>query len=111
MVGMHMSMSPALIQSHRLEQRQRLSMQQRLEIKAQQTLLMIELVAALREERYQPKGDCPKCRRILSPNEILAGFRDDVEDFTTRCTGCSYRFEPLLICFTKRRKDGNPVLL
>ncbi len=92
-----MSMSPSLTQT--MVQRQTMTMSQRHAIKAQQTMMQIELVATLRDERYEPRATCPKCGRSLAPNEILAGFLDVVDDFTTECTGCHHRFEPLLICF------------
>lgn len=101
MVGMRMSMGPALTQSMGMYQRQRqiFSLEQRQTIRAHQTGLQIELVAALRNERFIAAGCCPSCRRELKPNEILAGFTQDVHDFTTQCTGCRRRFEPSLICF------------
>jgi hypothetical protein len=74
-------------------------MAQRQLIKSQQVGLQIGLVAALRDERYEPRATCPRCGRKLEPNEILAGFSRDVNDFTTGCTGCHHRFEPRLICF------------
>lgn len=82
-----------------MEMRQCMTQAQRQEIKAEQTLLLFELSGALRGERYQPQAKCPKCFRELKPHEILGGFRTDVNDFTTSCTGCHHRFEPKLICF------------
>lgn len=63
--------------------------------------LRMELIHALRGERYKPQGICPSCRRKLTPTEIIAGFNQDPSDFTTLCTGCGTRFAPLLICFGK----------
>lgn len=97
MYGMTMSMIPSLTQ--RVEQRLTMTLAQRQAVKTQQTMLQIELVATLRDERYQPKAKCPSCGRELKANEILAGFLADVNDFTTQCTGCRHRFEPKLICF------------
>lgn len=96
-MSMSMSMRPTLTQ--RMAQHQSLTMEQRQKLSVHQTMMQIGLVAALRDERYQPVGDCPSCGRKLQPNEILAGFTADVNDFTTLCTGCNRRFEPKLICF------------
>lgn len=98
-LGMSFSMSPSLRQTQRMEMRQSLSLEQRMEIKSKQTMLLIELAGSLRGERYVPLAKCPKCFRELQPHEILGGFNNDVNDFTTRCTGCGCRFEPRLICF------------
>lgn len=96
-MGITQSARTELTQTQRLETR--LTPQQRQQISAQQIGLWLELVAGLREERYTPQANCPSCHRDLAPHEILAGFTHDVNDFTTRCTGCGYRFEPHLIAF------------
>ncbi|MBI3421138.1 MAG: hypothetical protein HY006_03675 [Candidatus Sungbacteria bacterium] len=84
-----------------MSQRQevRLTMEQRAEIRSYQLQLQIELSGAVRDEKYTPKAHCPQCYRELTANEILAGFLRDVNDFTTKCSGCGHRFEPKLICF------------
>lgn len=90
---------------HRLRQTQ--SLAQTLRLTQEQRHLLIQravshrlaLLEALREERYEPRGDCPRCSRKLTPAEILRGFNRDPEDFTTGCTACGHRFEPKLICF------------
>lgn len=61
--------------------------------------LRMELIEALRGERYRPRGICPSCGRKLKPEEIIAGFNRDPNDFTTKCPGCGTRFQPILICF------------
>ena len=96
-IGMSMSLLPELTQSYRLETR--LTLKQKQAISAQQIGLWLELVAGLKEERYTPQAHCPSCYRVLEPREILAGFTHNVKDFTTRCTGCGYRFEPKLVVF------------
>lgn len=61
--------------------------------------LRMELVQALRAEKYEPQAECPKCHHKLTPVEILRGFNRDPNDFTTACSSCGHRFEPRLICF------------
>ena len=63
--------------------------------------LRLDLIEALRQERYEPKATCPGCGRKMTALEILRGFNQDPRDFTTECTGCHTRFQPLLICFGK----------
>lgn len=93
-----------------LEQSLRSTLKQSIELSQQLTLeqrhllcshllgLQLELIQALREENYQPEGSCPSCRHVLTPLSIIQGFRDDVNDFTTKCPVCKVRFEPKLIC-------------
>lgn len=89
MIGFEFGCKTRMEQSHRVSQET-----------AQEHIfpLRLELIHALRGERYKPQGICPSCGRKLTPTEIIAGFNRDPNDFTTRCT-CGTRFEPLLICF------------
>lgn len=95
-MGASLSASPVLTQ--RTEQRQRLSARQRQALATQQTGLLIQLAAALRSEKWEPSGNCPGCAYTLEAREILAGFLDVVDDFTTECPKCGQRFEPRVIC-------------
>jgi hypothetical protein len=61
--------------------------------------LRLGLITALRGERYEPRGECPKCGRKLTAVEIISGFNDDPNDFTTCCSACHCRFQPTLISF------------
>lgn len=94
-------MSMELRQSVSVQQRQeiRLSHEQRLAIAEQQLGLRLELVGALHDEQYTPRGDCPSCAHKMTPAEIVRGFNAEPTDFTTGCPKCRYRFEVKLICF------------
>ena len=89
--------------SHRLEQKLEhklnLSHEQRLRLRTHVFSLKIELIEALRAERYNPSGECPRCMHKLTHVEILSGFNRDPEDYTTKCPRCNTRFEPRLIMF------------
>ena len=37
-------------------------------------------------------SECPKCFHIMSEKDIIAGFKDDVVDFTTDCPNCGHSF-------------------
>jgi DNA-directed RNA polymerase subunit RPC12/RpoP len=87
-----------MIQTQRLEQ-QCLTLQQRQFILSQELTTRIALVAELRNERYEPKAICPKCNRKLEVIEIVSGFNQDPNDFTTRCPKCRHRFPAKLICY------------
>jgi len=91
--GMSFSLRPVLSQSLRLSQEQRIKMKQFA------FSFRLRLLQALRDEKYEPEGTCPNCLRKMTPVEIIEGFNRDVNDFTTCCSGCGYRFEPKLICF------------
>ncbi len=92
---MELSCSPEIRQTHEL------SPEQKVQVEEYSLALRVELIQKLRDERYEPKGVCPKCSRKLSPIEIIRGFNQDPNDFTTCCSACHYRFEPTLVCFGK----------
>lgn len=99
-MSMGMSMSHSVRQEQRVVQSMRLSHAQRLQLGNHIFALRTSLIQELRDERYDPKGTCPNCEKKLTPVEIINGFNQDPNDFTTRCPGCSQRFEPRLICFS-----------
>ena len=94
---MKMSLGCGMFQSAKLSAEQRLEQKTRLKLSILSQWL--QLVGEMRGERYSPKGTCPECHRELNPVEILGGFNDDPNDFTTRCSGCGHRFQPILISF------------
>jgi len=96
-MSMSCSLSCSLRQTQTLAQSLRLSQGQRLALQQKQLGLRLGLVEALREERYEPKGQCPSCSRELTAVEIINGFNKDPNDFTTRCSACGKRFEPTLL--------------
>lgn len=59
--------------------------------------LKLGLIQEIRGEDYKPKGDCPKCGRVLTPAEIIRGFNRDPQDYTTRCPKCGSRFVSFLM--------------
>ncbi len=79
-----------------VRQEQRLTHTQKQEIKAGLLSARLDLVGAIHGGSYRPRATCPGCYRKLTPLEIIAGFRDDVTDYTTSCTYCNKRFEPKL---------------
>ncbi|OGD31799.1 hypothetical protein A3C91_00015 [Candidatus Azambacteria bacterium RIFCSPHIGHO2_02_FULL_52_12] len=81
-----------------IKQKQELKLKQRLQLHQRAFGLRMELVQALRGVRYTPKGDCPQCNKKMTPVEIIRGFNQDPNDFTTRCARrrCGYRFTPIL---------------
>ncbi len=94
MVGCHLS--------HRVEQRLEARLEARLEqaVKLDYILsVRLALIQALRGEKYEPKAECPECGRDLTAVEIIRGFNQDPNDFTTSCTRCGYRFQPIIVCF------------
>ncbi len=80
--------------SLRQEQRQKFSLEHRPD---KNFTLRLSLIQVLSGELYTPRGNCPMCSKQLTPAEILSGFNDDPNDFTTGCPGCEYRFRPLLV--------------
>ncbi len=97
-------MSIGMSLSHRIRQTQSLGLSLRLSHATQmlvQSLLLairLELIAVLRGERYEPKAECPKCSREMTPIEIVRGFNQDPRDYTTACSACGHRFAPDLVC-------------
>ncbi|MBI5400806.1 MAG: hypothetical protein HZB12_01675 [Candidatus Yonathbacteria bacterium] len=85
----------------------RLSQAQRLRLKTHVFAMRLSLIGDLHGERYEPKATCPACKRELTAVEIIGGFNQDTQDFTTCCSGCRQRFEPKLICFG----DGSQIQL
>lgn len=75
-----------------------LSVEQRVQIQQAQLQMRLDLVEALRGDKYEPQATCPKCSRKMTALEIIRGFLPDPDNFTTRCTNCSHRFQPKLIC-------------
>ncbi|KKS53984.1 MAG: hypothetical protein UV20_C0043G0006 [Candidatus Magasanikbacteria bacterium GW2011_GWA2_42_32] len=94
-----MSFGHRIRHTQRLRQSLRLSQAQRLQIQEHAFTLRLALIHELRDERYEPKAICPACSRELTPMEIIRGFNQDPNDFTTCCSACSRRFEPTLVCF------------
>lgn len=90
--GMFLEQKLGLSRSLVLSQTQRFSLRNRL------FELRMELIKELRGEKFIPKGKCPKCGRELTPIEIIRGFNQDPNDFTTACSGCGERFKPIVIC-------------
>ena len=66
-------------------------------IKAAILELRLDLIGRVHGGNYQPHAVCPKCKRGLTAMEIISGFRDDPNDYTTSCTFCNARFEPKLV--------------
>lgn len=98
-MGMSLSCSQTCRQEQRLDLYQRLTLEQRVLLGGYLHDLGVELTGAIREERYQPVAQCFQCSHKMEPVDILHGFRDVVDDFTTECPKCHHRFEPKLICF------------
>lgn len=89
------------LQAHSHVQTQVLTAQQLALVHAHKFSLRLALIAELHGERYEPKGECPSCGRVMTPAEIIRGFNQDPNDYTTACTACGCRFEPKLVCFDK----------
>jgi ribosomal protein S27AE len=75
-----------------LEQRVELTLAQRQEVKNQIISLRVDLARELSDSKYKPEAGCPKCGKELTVPEIIKGFRDDPQDFTTACPRCGERF-------------------
>ncbi len=90
----------SLSQSLRNMQRITLSLnvEQRIYIQQAQLQMRLDLVEALRGDKYEPQATCPKCSCKMTALEIIKGFLPDPDDFTTACSGCGNRFQPKLIC-------------
>ncbi len=68
----------------------------------------MELTHTIRGEKYTPEAKCPNCTHNMTPAEILHGFNRDTNDFTTCCSHCRLRFEPLLVCSGRSSKLSLP---
>lgn len=82
----------------KLKQELRLTATQRLKIANRLFGLRMDLIHALRGEHYQAGEICPFCGQNLSAAEIIQGFNQDPDDFSTGCVVCHRRFNPRLIC-------------
>ncbi len=91
-------MSFGMMLTQRLAQSLHLSQEQRIQLQQFSFSLRMDLIQELRGERYEPKATCPRCSREMTPVEIIKGFNQDPNDFTTCCSACGHRFEPTLIC-------------
>lgn len=94
----------SLSQTQELKQ---LTRMQQAQVQAQSLRLRMSLIMELHGEQYEPKAECPRCKRELTAVEIIAGFNQDTQDFTTCCTCCGERFSPKLVCF----RDGSSIQL
>ena len=61
------------------------------------------MILRIKKTKITPNGDCPKCNRNLTEEEIKAGWLNDVADFTTKCPDCGTRFQATLILTEKGR--------
>ncbi|MEI7742078.1 MAG: hypothetical protein WCJ29_06335 [bacterium] len=96
-MGMSMGFSHRMEarQAHRMEMRHAMTSEQRFEMAMRAQMMMIE---ALRGEQYSlDQNSCPKCGHKLTAQEVLAGFRNDAADLTTKCPICETRFCPDLV--------------
>jgi len=96
--GMGMSLTLRPVQRQEQRQEQRLTQAQRLAVEQKLFQTRMQLILAVRDEDYKPRGTCPTCSYELSPIEILRGFNRDPRDFTTACPICGTRIRPQLIC-------------
>lgn len=89
---MGMRMRPALKMTHEMK----LTHAQRLAVDGELLQLRLDVIEAVHGERFDPRGDCPKCFHELTGLEILRGFNEDPNDATTECPKCKTRFAPKL---------------
>ena len=82
----------------------RLSLEQKLKLRLHLFTLRFELAQELRGEKFEARAQCPSCSRQLSLAEILQGFNDNPNDYTTGCPKCSRRFMASLVSFGKISK-------
>ena len=92
----------------RQEVRYEMTHEMRQELRAHIFALRMNLVGILRDEQYEPKGQCPQCDKKMTPAEIIAGFNNDPNDFTTMCPKCKCRFQSSIICFGNGTKIELP---
>ena len=98
---MELRCTQRLTQTQKLELSQRLTLTQRILVQDHVLSLRLELIGSIREELYEPKGECPKCYKKLTPLEIIKGFNRNPTDFTTECPSCGYRFNPQMVCTSR----------
>ncbi len=89
-LSMGMTQRQAVRQTHRMTQDQKVE---------QRFAVQVQILQELYGEDYTPRARCPRCNRDLKPQEILEGFLDDPNDFTTQCPNdrCAFRFAPHLV--------------
>ena len=97
MLGMYLRQTQS--QSHELSQRQL----QKLDQKVTQRLALLQ---SLHGDKYLVEGECPDCGYKNTPAEVLVGFLENVNDFTTECKKCECRFESRLVM---RDKYGSTI--
>ena len=85
-------LSQSLHLCQKQELSQRLSAEQRIAVQTQILTIRLELIGMLRAEQYRPRAECPGCRHLLTPLEIIKGFSRDPNDFNTTCPSCNTRF-------------------
>lgn len=85
--------------SQTMQQKLILTQEQRLELRGYLLQLQMELVGRLRNEQYKPVELCPNCKSNMTLKDILSGFLDDPNDYTTLCPKCNNRFKPVLVCW------------
>ncbi len=93
-----MNMCMSLDQGHRqeLRQEQRLTQEQRQELRMAVLALRLDLIQEIHGRKYVIDANCPQCRRKLTPVEVISGFNQNPDDYTTRCPRCAHRFEAQL---------------
>jgi len=83
--------------SQTIEQNQWQNLSQRALLRQDQRIaLLLELTNSIHGQNYSIEAQCPDCNRKLTPAEVVYGFLDNVNDFTTICPKCQARFEPRL---------------
>jgi hypothetical protein len=97
MMGLSQSFGQVVRQEQAIRQELRLTIEQRQQLAARLLQIRFELLQALRGDKYEPRGVCPKCGRKHTAQEIIGGFNQDPLDYTTACTACVTRFEPKII--------------
>lgn len=89
-MGMNLGLAMVPVQSLQLSARHLLELNQSLTF----TLDILEVVRGV---KYIPKAKCQNCSKDLNVAEIITGFNDNVNDFTTQCPKCHSRFKAQLI--------------
>lgn len=107
MSSMGLSQSISQTQRQSLDQRMTQAQRQTL-IQTQALQIRLQLIEALRGEKYAPEAVCPRCSRRMTPLEIITGFNRDPNDFNTTCSGCAYRFPPKLMHHSRMSRTELP---